>query len=198
MAQISQEQSGNNDIAEARRRIAEAKRIGAEELDIGGLGLTEIPEELLELTQLKVLYLGLPKAAAEKPYLRRTEEDKKSCNAVRALPPALFTSLLHLTHLHLEHNDSSAPMRCLRSCSMKRAMIFALLCLAFITGASLAQTADAIKAIEAANIAVVQLIEKGQYAEGLQLALKTLEQVEKELGKEHPDTLTSLGNLAAY
>ncbi len=91
-------------LAEARRRIAEARRTDAEELDIGGLGLAEVPAELFELGQLKVLYLGLPKTAAEKPWWQRTQDDKKTCNAVRALPPALFASLLHLAKLHLEHN----------------------------------------------------------------------------------------------
>jgi hypothetical protein len=64
-------------LAEARRRIAKAKRTGAEELDLGGLGLVEVPAELFEATQLKVLYLGLPKAAAEKPWWRRDHEEKK-------------------------------------------------------------------------------------------------------------------------
>jgi hypothetical protein len=91
-------------LAEVRRRIAEAKRKAAEELDIGGVGLTEVPEELFALGQIKALYLGLPKAAAETPYNLRTEEDRKSHNAVSALPPALFASLPHLTKLHLEHN----------------------------------------------------------------------------------------------
>ena len=91
-------------IDEARRRIADAKRSRAEELDIGGLGLVTVPEELSELGQLKVLYLGLPKEAADKPYRARTEENTKSCNAIRELPPALFGSLPELSKLHLEHN----------------------------------------------------------------------------------------------
>ena len=95
-------------LAEARRRIAEAKRASAEELDLGGLGLAAIPEELLELNQLKVLYFGWPKAISEKPNYNRTEEDKKTCNAVSALPPAFFTSLHHLTHLHLDNNQLAA------------------------------------------------------------------------------------------
>ena len=92
-------------LAETRRRIVEAGRYGAEELDIGGLGLTAVPEELFELGQLKVLYLGLPKVAADKPSWQRTDENQKTRNAVRALPPALFTSLSHLSVLHLEHNE---------------------------------------------------------------------------------------------
>jgi Leucine-rich repeat (LRR) protein len=95
-------------LAEALRRITEAKRVSAEELDIGGLGLTEIPPELFELPQLKVLYLGLHADVANLPYYERTEKDKKTCNAVRALPPALFTSLPHLHKLHLEYNALTA------------------------------------------------------------------------------------------
>ncbi len=48
-------------LLEACRRIEVAARGKAEELDLGGLGLTEIPEELYALTHLKVLYLGAPK-----------------------------------------------------------------------------------------------------------------------------------------
>jgi internalin A len=44
-------------LLEARRRIEAAARDRARELDLGGLRLTEIPEELSALTQLKVLYL---------------------------------------------------------------------------------------------------------------------------------------------
>ena len=45
-------------LAEARERIAEAARSGAEQLDIGGLGLTDVPEALFELGQLRVLNLA--------------------------------------------------------------------------------------------------------------------------------------------
>ena len=93
---------------EAERRIDEAQRTGATELDLGGLGLEAVPDSLSRLTQLQVLYLGLPKEVAEKPYYLRTEEDRKTCNAVRALPPALFASLLHLQSLHLEGNQLTA------------------------------------------------------------------------------------------
>jgi len=91
-------------LLEACRRIEVAARGKAEELDLGGLGLTEIPEELYALTHLKVLYLGAPKHLQKIAYWRRTQEDRKKYNAVRALPPALFTSLPHLTHLHLDQN----------------------------------------------------------------------------------------------
>jgi hypothetical protein len=40
-------------LQEARRGIEAAARKGAEELDLGGLGLTEIPEEQYAQTQLR-------------------------------------------------------------------------------------------------------------------------------------------------
>src|SRR2546430_10865522 len=46
------------DIEEARRRIASALAEGAEELDLGGLNLREVPEEVLALTGLTRLHLG--------------------------------------------------------------------------------------------------------------------------------------------
>ena len=95
-------------LQEARRRIEAAAREGAEELDLGGLGLTEIPEELYALTHLKVLYLGVPENLQKIPYWWRSEKDKKRCNAVSELPPAFFTSLPHLTHLHLDQNGLRA------------------------------------------------------------------------------------------
>jgi CHAT domain-containing protein/Tfp pilus assembly protein PilF len=59
-----------------------------------------------------------------------------------------------------------------------------------------AQSEDPAAAISAANVQVVRLDREGKYAEGLALALKTLDKAEKLLGKEHPDTLTSLNDLA--
>ena len=92
-------------IDEARRRIADAARANAIVLDLGGLGLTEVPEELYALSQLEVLYLGAAQGVREEPYWDLPQEYKKQCNAVSALPPALFTSLPRLTHLDLEHNQ---------------------------------------------------------------------------------------------
>ncbi len=44
--------------AVALARIAECNRTRADELDLGGLGLTEIPYEVAGLPWLKALYLG--------------------------------------------------------------------------------------------------------------------------------------------
>ncbi len=83
-------------IDEARRRIAEAARTNATVLDLGGLGLTEVPEELYALGQLKgALSRGMAATMSAKSRIwnRLLTEDKRKCNAMGALPPALFTSL---------------------------------------------------------------------------------------------------------
>jgi hypothetical protein len=55
--------SSAHDIA--LQRIAEAKQSHAEELDLGGLGLTEVPLEIAELPWLKRLFLGPDKKERE-------------------------------------------------------------------------------------------------------------------------------------
>jgi hypothetical protein len=95
-------------VQEAERRIAQAARTDATKLDLGGLGLTAIPESLLTLKQLETLYLGLPKEASELSHWDRTEEDKNSCNALSTLPPAFFASMQILQTLYLEHNQLAA------------------------------------------------------------------------------------------
>jgi internalin A len=97
----------NPGLQEARRRIEAAARDRAEELDLGGLRLTEVPEELYALTWPKVLYLGVPGHLYEIPYWDRPEGDRDKCNWITVLPPALFTSLPNLTHLYLDQNRLS-------------------------------------------------------------------------------------------
>jgi internalin A len=50
-----------SNLTEAERRIEEARRTGAEVLDLGDLGLRELPASLGELPRLKALYLGTEK-----------------------------------------------------------------------------------------------------------------------------------------
>ena len=80
-------------LAEAERRIDEAAATGAETLDLGGLGLVELPERWPALPGVKTLFLGYPEAVWEKPSFQRTEEDKKLFNVVRSLPAALLKAL---------------------------------------------------------------------------------------------------------
>ncbi len=45
-------------LEEARRRIEQAAAQGWTELDLAGLGLTELPREIGKCTQLETLVLG--------------------------------------------------------------------------------------------------------------------------------------------
>src|SRR5580704_1593893 len=88
--------------AEALRRIAACRAAQAKELDLGGLQLTALDGELLaalcRLGWLRRLFLGLSAEAREKPQLAITyaEESSKLCNALGALPGALFDALTRL------------------------------------------------------------------------------------------------------
>jgi Leucine-rich repeat (LRR) protein len=76
------------DIDEARRRIAEAQADAREELDLGGLNLRELPEELFAVTA--VTRLRLPG------------------NRLTALDPRVCTRLDRLTILDLASNRLDA------------------------------------------------------------------------------------------
>ena len=85
--------------AEALRRIAACRTAQAEELGLGGLQLTALDGELLaalcQLGWLRRLFLGLSAEAREKPQLAfiNNEKNSKVCNALGALPGALFDAL---------------------------------------------------------------------------------------------------------
>ncbi|WP_051242709.1 leucine-rich repeat domain-containing protein [Stappia stellulata] len=88
---------------EALRRIAICKTDRSEDLDLGGLALQDVPEEILELTWLKRLYLGLAADARKKPVVELS--DTESCNAFRALPNALSSALPHLEELDCSYTE---------------------------------------------------------------------------------------------
>jgi Leucine-rich repeat (LRR) protein len=96
--------------AEASRRVAACHAAQAEELDLGGLQLTALDGELLEalcqLGWLRRLFLGLSAEVREKPQLAFVDGEKnpKLCNALGALPGALFDALTRLAQLDLAHN----------------------------------------------------------------------------------------------
>ena len=52
----------------ARERIAREKIEKTGELDLGWLGLADLPEEISQLTHLERLWLGLPKEFADGPW----------------------------------------------------------------------------------------------------------------------------------
>jgi internalin A len=84
-------------IAEARRRIAEAAEKGLDQLDLSGLDLLVIPEELSALTNLKQLDLG---AAKDKPAV-----GVPAHNRISALDARLCTALTQLQTLILASNE---------------------------------------------------------------------------------------------
>ena len=88
---------------EAERRIAHCRDTQSDTLDLGGLRLSTFPEEVLELTRLKTLSLGLDADARKKPWFELSESDKKNCNAFRALPGAFAIALSLLERLHLSY-----------------------------------------------------------------------------------------------
>jgi internalin A len=87
-------------IEEALRRVAEAKALRAEELDLGGLGLTDVPSELMELPWLKRLFLGRGKEARKGSF----DPDNPEVNFIREINPALFSWLKNLELLDLSEN----------------------------------------------------------------------------------------------
>lgn len=95
-------------FAEARRRIKVCGETRSDTLDLGGLRLMQVPEELRELTWLKRLYLGGNAEVREKPHLGWQDGGKNRCNALRALPGALFPALARLDALDLAHNELTA------------------------------------------------------------------------------------------
>jgi Ran GTPase-activating protein (RanGAP) involved in mRNA processing and transport len=96
---------------EALRRIEACRSIQAEELDLGGLQLTALDGELLaalcRLRWLRRLFLGLSAEAREDSRLAFIdgERNSKVCNALGALPGALFDALTRIEQLDLALNQ---------------------------------------------------------------------------------------------
>ncbi|MEM7621336.1 MAG: hypothetical protein AAF228_12965 [Pseudomonadota bacterium] len=93
--------------AEVKKRIAEARENKSPSLNLSGLGLTEIPEAIYELSWLTHLDLGPHDSISQKPYWGYTEKDKKLCNAVRNVPKALTSAFPNLIQLNLSSTQVS-------------------------------------------------------------------------------------------
>ena len=94
-------------MAEAERRIAEARRQNATDLDLSGLGLTEVPAALGELQQLGKLNLGsnqLREVPATLGELRQLQELNLYGNQLREVP-ATLGELRQLQRLYLSNNQ---------------------------------------------------------------------------------------------
>jgi Leucine-rich repeat (LRR) protein len=90
--------------------IEEARTIGSVQLDLGGLGLTEWPAGLHELTHLTHLTLRgneLASLPAEIGRLIHLTHLSLADNRLHALPPTIG-QLRQLTHLNLRHNKLEA------------------------------------------------------------------------------------------
>lgn len=102
-------------LQEAERRIAECHKTKNPELDLSGLGLTELPETVSSLSHLKTLKLGnwlgernrihrLPKRIAQ---LKNLSNLDFSDNQLDSLPIGI-THLINLQFLNLSDNKLSA------------------------------------------------------------------------------------------
>ncbi len=92
---------------QAEKKIAEALRKGATELDLSNMGLVEIPEAIANLTQLQELNLSrnqireIPEAIANLTQLQQLD---LSSNQLTALPEAI-ANLTQLQELYLSDNQ---------------------------------------------------------------------------------------------
>src|ERR1017187_469906 len=95
---------------EAERRIEEARRSGAPQLDLSGLGLTGIPDSLAQLAQLQSLNLSnnritaIPNSLA---HLAQLQYLDLSRNRITAIPNSL-AQLAQLQSLNLSNNRITA------------------------------------------------------------------------------------------
>jgi pimeloyl-ACP methyl ester carboxylesterase len=99
--------TASDPMAEAKRRIAVARRQNATELDLSDLGLTEVPAALGELRQLKRLFLDknqLREVPTKLGALRQLQELRLANNQLREVPAALG-ELRQLEYLFLGNNQ---------------------------------------------------------------------------------------------
>ena len=99
---IFYEKGSSEGLKEALRRIEEVRNSKVTTLDLGGLGLTEVPEQLMELGWLEELYLGLPMSMVTELLV---EMDKKKLNWITVIPGKLCLNMPLLKHLDLSYNQ---------------------------------------------------------------------------------------------
>ncbi len=94
----------------AQQRIAEARRTNSPRLNLSKLSLNELPPELFELTNLRVLWLSENQLTALPPEigaLRQLARLRLNKNQLAALPPE-FGALTELRELWLHSNQLTA------------------------------------------------------------------------------------------
>jgi internalin A len=185
--------------AEALRRIAACRTAQTEELDFGGLQLTALDGELLaalcQLGWLRRLFLGLSAEARGKQELAFTDGRKntKVCNALGALPAALFDALTRLEQLDLALNELSslpvsiANLTALTSLDLWRNRI----------GAEGAQALKGLTALTSLNLATNKIGAEGAQALKGLTALTSLNLYYNEIGAEGAQALKGLVNLTS-
>ena len=90
---------------EAKRRITECRERKAKALDLGGLALKALPEEIYELDWLETLYLGGDAAHRAEPYYPFSSSDETQTNALTELNTSIGIAFLNLRNLDLAGNS---------------------------------------------------------------------------------------------
>lgn len=81
--------------------------------------------------------------------------------------------------------------------TMKKGLIIVLIIgMALLVGSTAWPDENSLRKAEELYQEITRHYQQGRYAEALQLAERVLEIIDKALGPEHPDTATSLNNLA--
>jgi Leucine-rich repeat (LRR) protein len=104
-------------LEEARRRIAECKATRATELDLGGLGLVELPDEIDQLVWLKRLHLGHDGQHRESDHIGgRDRPPNGGRNSIRELPSSI-DALSRLEYLDIAFNQLTELSPCIKRLS---------------------------------------------------------------------------------
>jgi len=100
----------DNAYLEAKKRIEEARRSGARKLSLSGMGITELPAKLGQLTQLQILDLAhngltaLPEVVGQLTQLQILNLDYNGLTAL----PGVVGQLTQLQYLSLANNGLTA------------------------------------------------------------------------------------------
>jgi hypothetical protein len=186
---------------EALRRIAACRAAQAEELDLGGLQLTALDDEILkplcELTWLRRLFLGPSAEARENPELKPQRmfkgRNSKVCNALGAPPGTLFDALTRLEQLDLELND----LRGLPASIANLAVLTSLNLSGNRIGPEDAQALKGLAALTSLDLSYNDLGEEGAQALRGLIALTSLNLSGNRIGPEGAQALKGLAALTS-
>jgi hypothetical protein len=183
---------------EALRRIAACRETRGDELDLGGLQLTSLDgilKPLCELTWLRRLFLGPSSAARRNRQLAFIDRERNPevCNALTALPGALFDALTGLERLDLAFNS----LNCLSASIARLAALTNLDLERNCIGDEGAQALKGLTALTWLNLSSNDLGNDGAQALKNLTALTSLNVAENEIGCEGVQALTGLTALTS-